>query len=227
MPRPLTPAVFVLAGALVAGPGQAATLERLSMDEMIQKSTEIVRGRVMTLGVSTRGSILHAGAGGGDGAVEGLAERGDRGLDPRRAERQPAADLLGAPALAVGSEYVLFLWAGASGNRQVIGFSQGAFDVKLDAKGNPQMQRSATSETMLDDRGREVGDVPVRMSLTDLRKLLKSSLGNQAGAGGRGVADAEELARGGTDGRRPERKPTITSCISRRGRVRTHRFRKV
>ena len=183
MPRPLTPAVFVLAGALVAGPGQAATLERLSMDEMIQKSTEIVRGRVMTLGVSTRGSILYTLArvevmerwkGSQNGVIEVWIPGGRSGN-----LRQTFS---GAPALAVGSEYVLFLWAGASGNRQVIGFSQGAFDVKLDAKGNPQMQRSATSETMLDDRGREVGDVPVRMSLADLRKLLKSSLGNQAGA---------------------------------------------
>jgi hypothetical protein len=183
MSRPLTSAILVLAGALAAGPGQAATLERLSMDEMIQKSTEIVRGRVMTLGVSTRGSILYTLARvevlerwkGAQSATIEVWIPGGRSGNLRQT-------FSGAPSLNVGGEYVLFLWAGASGNRQVIGFSQGAFDVKLDAKGNPQMQRSAISETMLDDRGREVEDVPVRMSLADLRKMLKSSLGNQASA---------------------------------------------
>lgn len=184
MPRPIIPAVLVLAGALTAGPGRAATLQRLSMDEMIEKSTEIVRGRVMTLGVSTKGSILYTLA-----RVE-VTERW-KGATAQTVEvwipggrsgnlRQTFS---GAPALAVGSEYVLFLWAGTSGNRQVIGFSQGAFDVKLDAKGNLQMQRSATSETMLDDRGVEVGDVPVRMSLSELRQKLKSALGPAQGSG--------------------------------------------
>jgi len=183
MSRPLIPAVFVLAGALAAGPGQAATLERLSMEEMIQKSTEIVRGRVMTLGVSTKGSILYTLA-----RVEVLERWKGASVQtvevwiPGGRSGNLRQTFSGAPTLTPGAEYVLFLWAGTSGNRQVIGFSQGAFDVKLDAKGNPQMQRAASSETMLDDRGVNVGDVPVRMSLADLRKKLKTSLIGAPGA---------------------------------------------
>ena len=183
MPRPLTPAVLVLAGALAAGPGQSATLQRLSMDEMIQKSTEIVRGRVMTLGVATKGSILYTLA-----RVEvlerwkGAATQTIEVWIPGGRSGNLRQTFSGAPALAVGSEYVLFLWAGASGNRQVIGFSQGAFDVKPDAKGNLQMQRAASTETMLDERGAEVGDVPVRMSLGELRQKLKASLGAVQGS---------------------------------------------
>jgi hypothetical protein len=147
------------------------------MDEMIQKSTEIVRGRVITLGVSTKGSILYTLA-----RVEVLERwKGTSGQTvevwiPGGRSGNLRQTFSGAPALAVGSEYVLFLWAGASGNRQVIGFSQGAFDVKLDSKGNPQMQRAASTETMLDERGVEVGDVPVRMSLAELRQKLKANL---------------------------------------------------
>lgn len=183
MPRSLTPAVIVLAGALAAGPGQPATLERLSMDDMIQKSTEIVRGRVMTLGVSTKGSILYTLA-----RVEVLERwKGSSAQTvevwiPGGRSGNLRQTFSGAPALAVGSEYVLFLWAGASGNRQVIGFSQGAFDVKLDAKGNLQVQRAASKETMLDERGADVGDAPVRMSLGELRQKLKASLGPMQGS---------------------------------------------
>ncbi|MEP7363096.1 MAG: hypothetical protein ABI972_07565 [Acidobacteriota bacterium] len=183
MPRPLIPAILVLAGALASGPGQAATLERLSMDEMIQKSTEIVRGRVTTLGVSTKGSILYTLA-----RVEVLERWKGASAEsvevwiPGGRSGNLRQTFSGAPALAVGSEYVLFLWAGTSGNRQVIGFSQGAFDVKLDAKGNLQMQRAASSETMLDERGVQVGDVPVRMSLIELRQKLKASLGAAQGS---------------------------------------------
>ena len=183
MARPLIPAVIVLAGALASGPGRAATLERLSMDDMIQKSTEIVRGRVMTLGVSTKGSILYTLVRvqvmerwkGPAVQVVDVWMPGGRSGNLRQT-------FSGAPSLAVGSEYVLFLWAGTSGNRQVIGFSQGAFDVKLDAKGNPQMQRAASAETMLDERGVEVGDVPVRMSLSELRQRLKAALGAAKGS---------------------------------------------
>ncbi|MCC7236559.1 MAG: hypothetical protein IT163_14700 [Bryobacterales bacterium] len=183
MPRPLTPAILVLAGALSAGPGRAATLERLSMDEMIHQSTEIVRGRVMTLGVSTKGSVLYTLA-----RVEVLERwKGPTGRTveiwiPGGRSGNLRQTFSGAPSLSVGGEYVLFLWAGSSGNRQVIGFSQGAFDVKLDAKGSPQMQRAATSEAMLDDRGQQVEDVPVRMSLAELRKKLRSVLGLTGGA---------------------------------------------
>jgi hypothetical protein len=169
--------VLAVAMSLAAGSSSAATLEKLSMDEMISQSTEIVRGRVISTGPATRGSLLYTTAqvqvterfkGPASPAVEVWIPGGRSGN-----LRQTFS---GAPTLNAGGDYVLFLWAGKSGIRQVIGFSQGAFDVKLDDKGALQVMRAATSETMLDKSGHPVEDVPVKISLDELRKRLQASL---------------------------------------------------
>ena len=55
--RRLVPILIAVAAAL---PGAAATLERLTLDEMIQQSTAIVRGRVSAAGSLQRGPLIYS-----------------------------------------------------------------------------------------------------------------------------------------------------------------------
>lgn len=168
--------ILVLATSIAAESASAATLEKLSLDEMIAKSTEIVRGRVVSTAPAARGSILYTTA-----RIQ-VTERfkGPAGTSvevwiPGGRSGNLRQTFSGAPTLATGAEYVLFLWAGKSGVRQVIGFSQGAFDVKTDSKGGVQVMRAASHETMLDKSGNEVEDSALQLSLADLRKKIAAA----------------------------------------------------
>jgi hypothetical protein len=90
----------------------------------------------------------------------------------------------GAPQLKPGYEYVLFLWTGPSGMTQVIGLSQGVFDLKLAAGGKAaEAYRAASTETMLDSATHEpVVDAPVRMKVSELRGLVQRTLAGAASA---------------------------------------------
>jgi hypothetical protein len=159
---------------------RATTLERLSLDEMIQKSTEIVRGRVVSTNGARRGAMIYTQArvqvsewwkGKEATAIEVFVPGGVYG-----GERQSVS---GAPQLKEGYDYVLFLWTGRSGMTQVIGLSQGVFDLKINtADRTVQASRAASTETMLDSQSHEpVVDTPVRMTVSQLRDRVRNVLG--------------------------------------------------
>jgi len=184
---------------LVCAPLGATTLEQLPLPEMAQKSTAIVRARVTAVSGVLRGSdvftvyklapmeVWKAPASGAPGEVDvpgGIAA----GL------RQPVD---GAPTLSVGREYVLFLWTSRAGVTQLIGLSQGLFDItygiapsgnSVRPAANPlagnaesaMVFRSPASERMLDAEGRPVRDQAVSMKLADLKAQVARAL-----AGGR------------------------------------------
>ncbi len=52
--------------------------------------------------------------------------------------------------LVPGQDYVFFLWTSKSGLTQVIGLSQGLFNVTTNAQGQVTVSRGAPSTTMLD-----------------------------------------------------------------------------
>ena len=171
-----TLAVVLLAAAAC----QATTLERLALDEMVQKSTEIVRGRITSVGSVKRGSMIYTQArvqvaewwkGKPGAAIEVFVPGGVYGR-----ERQIIS---GAPQLKEGYEYVLFLWTGKSGITQVMGLSQGVFDVKVTGlDGQTAAYRAASTETMLDAKtGEPVVDAPVRMKVGELRQRVHRTLG--------------------------------------------------
>ncbi len=155
----------------------AATLEKLSLDEMAQKSTAIVRGRVLSSYGAQRGSIIYThyrvqvsetwkGAAAADldvvvpgGAVPGLRQT-----------------FSGAPVLASNAEYVLFLWTGASGLTRVIGLTQGMFSVTKGANGEPVAFRPAATEAMIDPAtGRLVRDEGLALRVGELRQRVAAS----------------------------------------------------
>ena len=165
---------------LTAAACQATTLERLQLDEMVQKSTEIVRGRITSVGGVKRGSMIYTQArvqvaewwkGKPGATIEVFVPGGVYGR-----ERQIIS---GAPQLQEGYEYVLFLWTGKSGMTQVMGLSQGVFDLKIEGvDGQMAAYRGASTETMLDSKtGEPVVDAPVRMKVSELRQRVRRVLG--------------------------------------------------
>jgi hypothetical protein len=177
---------MVILVALVAA--QATTLQRLSLDSMIQQSTSVVHAKVTGSYTALRGQdvwtfyqlqvldTLKAGPNGASATVEvGVPGGTVQGV------RQAVA---GAPVLAPGTEYVVFLWTSRSGLTQVIGLSQGLFLVTSDPSGNAMLSRPAAAATMLDQNGNPVADQAVNLSLTGLRSRMgmSSAAGSAQGA---------------------------------------------
>jgi hypothetical protein len=159
---------------LCGAASRSATLEKLSIDEMTQKSTVIVRGKVNTCAGEQRGSVIYTRC------KVSVTERwkGTAGaqLDffvPGGTARGLTQVFTGTPNFAPGSDYVLFLWAGRSGNLQIIGLSQGAFDVKANGTA---VKRAASGERMLNAAGEPIQDEGVEMSATALKQRVSRAL---------------------------------------------------
>lgn len=162
----------------------ASTLQRLSMKDMVLKSTMILEGKVQPgTSAALRGPIIYThyqisvtttykGMPSGqsiDVAVPGGALNG---------LLQPVA---GAPTLTAGQQYVFFLWTSKSGLTQVIGLSQGLFSVMTNAQGQVMVSRGAATAVVLDSSGNPVTDSGVQMPLAQLVSEIQSVL-----AGGNG-----------------------------------------
>jgi hypothetical protein len=171
---------FPFAFALIFGlmPLRCATLERLSLDDMIAKSTAIVRGKVTGASASFSGPVIYTHytiqvseqfKGANQGSVEVVVPGGvANGL------RQSFS---GAPVLNPGDEYVFFLYTGKSGLTTVTGLTQGLFSLPADGSADPTATRRATRELMLDPaNGRPVKDQTLIMRLSDLRQRISTGV---------------------------------------------------
>ena len=166
------------------GCAPAATLRQLSMDQMTQSATAIVRARVIASSASFTGSTIYThyklqvsevwkGAGASEVLLPGGVAGGYRQSFP------------GVPGLQVGSEYVLFLWTSPStGITHLVGFGQGLFNVVTQTDGSVQASRPAIGEGMLDAKGRFVKDRAVRMQLTDMKAQVGTANGSNGAAAG-------------------------------------------
>jgi len=152
----------------------AATLQRLSLEDMTQQSTLVVRGIVqgpVTSALHSRVIFSHyqiqvtevwKGHPGSfvDVAVPGGTFNGVQ------------QSYSGAPGFQLGKEYIFFLWTSRNGVTQVIGLSQGLFGIN----GGVQAARPATTEMLLDRRGQPVTDSSLVMQLSDLRSRVRAVL---------------------------------------------------
>jgi len=159
-------------------PLQCATLERLSLDDLIAKSTSIVRGKIVGATAAFSGPVIYTHytiqvseqfKGVSQGAVDVVVPGGTaNGL------RQSFS---GAPILNPGDEFVFFLFTGKSGLTTVTGLTQGLFSLPADGSADPMTTRSATHELMLDSTsGRPVKDQTLVMRLSDLRKRISTGV---------------------------------------------------
>ena len=157
-------------------PASATILQQLALDEMVQKSTSIVRGRVIGSSEVVRGGTvltiykfetvesLKPGPAAREVAVPGGVAGGLRQA------------VVGAPTLDTGKEYVLFLWVGRSGLSQLMGMSQGLFRVEHTATGDLQASRHAVGEQMLNAAGHAVRDETLSMPLLELKARVSKAL---------------------------------------------------
>jgi hypothetical protein len=167
----------ILAATLALCTGaQAATLQQLTLDQMTQASTAIVRGRIVSATASLNGSTIYThyklqvteswkGFTPTEVAIPGGVAGGLRQTFP------------GMPTLTVGSEYVMFLWtSGVTGITHLTGLSQGLFNLSAQSDGSTLAIRPLIGEMMLDGSGRKVADQAIQMSLTNLKAQVRTRL---------------------------------------------------
>lgn len=167
---------FSLALLLMGSCLSGTTLEQLSLDEMVQKATSIVRARVASASPMQRGNLIHTAyrlqvveqLKGSAGSTLEVAVPGGRLGQFRQT-------IPGSPVLESGKEYVVFVWTGKSGTNHIIGLSQGLFEVQRAADGSMVLQRPATDARMLDKQGREVQSHAVSLPLRSLQAKLPGS----------------------------------------------------
>jgi hypothetical protein len=180
--------VILLVGSLVNpwASAWATTLRKLSIDDMIQQSTAIVRVKVTGSSTAFRDKDIYTyyqlqvienmKSGSTSSMTQSLAVAVPGGA--AKGIRQMVA---GAPVLASGQEYVIFLWTSKSGLTQVIGLSQGLFAVTQNSAGAAVIVRQPSISMMLNQSGQVVTDQPVSMTLTWLRSEIQSVLGSANG----------------------------------------------
>lgn len=156
---------------------RSATLERLSLEDLIAQSTSIVRAKVTGSYAIRRGPVIYTcysiqtreqlkGPTPSVVAVPGGTLNNLRQTFP------------GAPELKTGDEFVFFLWTGSSGITQIMGLTQGLFRISPDGSGEAVATRPATAELMLErGTGREVKDQTLVMNLSEIRSKIASQLG--------------------------------------------------
>ena len=160
----------------------AATLEKMGLEEMAQKSTAIVRARVTGSYAAAHGSLIYTHYTvqvaerwkGNDAATLDIVVPGGAAAGLRQS-------FPGAPRLTSGKDYVLFLWTGPSGLTHIMGLSQGLFNLKTDEKGELVASRAAAGELILDAAGRPVKDEAVTLQLNVLRTRISRAVVSEGG----------------------------------------------
>jgi hypothetical protein len=156
--------------ALCLTPVWGATLELLSLNDLISKSTTIVQAQVTGSSASYSGTVIYthykidvlaqwkgSSQSTMDVMVPGGAAKGVRQTYP------------GVPQLVTGQQYVLFLWTSSQGHIYPMGFTQGVFNLPTDASGNVTAVQMPTTETILaPGTGRPVKTQSISMPLQQL-----------------------------------------------------------
>jgi hypothetical protein len=172
--------MFALAGMLPCA--RATTILKLTLPDMIGKSTQIVLAKVSGSRTAFRGPAIYTyyqlqvlETLKSSGSSSGVSQTFEAAV-PGGVANGIRQSVAGAPSLNVGGEYVIFLWTSPSGLTQVIGLSQGLFSVMQDASGNAVLIRPAITGLVLNTSGQVVNDQAVTMSLSDLRSQIQQTL---------------------------------------------------
>jgi len=158
-------------------PAHAAILERLSLDDLTLKSSEIVRAKVIGSYADFRGSMIYTHW---KVQVEERRKGANRStievLIPGGSARGFHQDVSGAPKLLIGKEYLLFLWTSRSGSTYITGLSQGLFELRKNG-GEWMVSRSASGEPMIDRATwRPVSDESVQMPYAEMTSRISAAL---------------------------------------------------
>jgi hypothetical protein len=177
--------IFVLLAVFV-GTAPAVTLQQLSLDQMSQAATAIVRARVTGSSANFIGPTIYThyqlqvsetwkGFTPTEVAVQG-------GVATRSGGAAYRQSFPGVPQLTVGTEYVLFLWTSSTtGITHLVGLSQGLFNLAGQSDGSTLAVRPMIGELMLDASGHRVTDHAIQIEVTG----LKTQVGHALVHGGR------------------------------------------
>ncbi len=156
-------------------PAAAATLERLSFEDLVTRSTGIVRGRAISSSASQIGSTIYTRT-----RFEVLERwKGAEGtqievFEPGGTVGRSSQSYSGVPRFEPGQEVVLFLWTGPSGRTQVTGLSQGVFQVVRGDGPDARVVRKPSGEILLaPGLGAPVRDEELVMSLGQLSARIR------------------------------------------------------
>jgi hypothetical protein len=165
-------------------PLPCATLEQLTLDDMIAQSTAIVRGTVVDSWAALTGSVIYT-------HYKVQVNESFKGPRQTSVEVVVAGGVVnhlsqsfsGSPALNKGDESVFFLWTSRAGLTQIMGLTQGLFAIAPAASADPMATRAASHELMLDPKtAQPVKDAMLSMRLSDLRSRIASTLKSSQGA---------------------------------------------
>ena len=166
---------------LVVLPGKGATLELMTLEEMVRQSTAILRARAGDSRTVRSGALLYTVT-----QLEVLEQW--KGTAARQLEVSAPGGRLGqlsqrfggVPRLQPGSGYVVMLWQGPSGRVHIIGLSQGLFKVRAEKDGQLVISRNPSSDLMLSAvSGQPVQAARLAMPLKHFRDRIRSLVGKQ------------------------------------------------
>lgn len=159
-----------------------STLQQLTLNDMILKSTAIVRGQAQQTSASFHGPIIYTHF--TIQVAEVLKGPAATQIDvavPGGATGGRTQTFSGAPSLVNGQNYVFFLWTSKTGLTQVIGLSQGLFAVITNPSGQAMVVRAAATERMVNSSGQVVPQSDIQMLLSTLRTQIQSVLSGGSG----------------------------------------------
>lgn len=185
MPKSVRLAFGLLLGL---APAWGATLELLSLNDLLTKSTAIVQGQVTGSSAAYTGTVIYTHyqitvlqqwKGSGQSTIDVLVPGGTaKGI------RQTYP---GAPQLIPGQQYILFLWTSRKHATFTLGFTQGVFSLVNGASGGIMATQMPTTETILaPGTGQIVNNQPISMPLAQLVSLIRAGAApTQAGGNAR------------------------------------------
>jgi hypothetical protein len=169
---------FIL--ALIALAADGATLQQLSLDQMSQLATSVVRARITGISTGTQtnsgSSIIYTSYSISVSEIwKGAAAIGF--VLPGGTASGQKQSFPGVPELRIGDEYVLFLWKSpTTGLVHSLGLTQGIFGVTSQADGSVMASRAQIGELMLDASGQRVTDHAITMNLKDMRSHVRAGV---------------------------------------------------
>ncbi len=183
-------AACVLPVLLLAGSCLAVTLEELSIEELIDSSTLVVRGTIGKSSSSRFGqgvetsyevSVTEILKGGLTSPEDAPRSRGLSISLPGGTANGVRQTVAGVPRLEAGAEYILFLWRAKSGRLLPIGMSQGLFRIER-TDGRMTARRLPIDGTLLDRKtGRAIRDSGFDLSVSSLRDTVTRRAASRGG----------------------------------------------
>jgi len=176
----LKPASIVLFLAMCLAPARGATLELLSLNDLISKSTTIVQAQVTGSSASYTGSVIYTHYQVSVLAQwKGPAQSAIDVMVPGGTAKGMRQTVPGVPQLATGRQYVLFLWKSSHARTYTLGFTQGVFNLLQGASGNLTAVQMPATETILAPGARQaVNSQPISMPLAQLIAAINAGGAN-------------------------------------------------